>query len=90
VFTAKADKPYFNAWLRRTRRQFAVSGRLSQTAFVLCREEGGTLENWCQRLRDLLNGGEVPSLDLLTRIDTILSGSRPVAATHPDAQVSFW
>lgn len=90
MFTAKADKPYFNAWLRRTRRQFAVSGRLSQTAFVLCREEGGTQENWCQRLRDLLNGGEVPSIELLTRIDTILSGRQPVATAHSNSQVSFW
>lgn len=90
VFNAQANRPYFNAWLRRARRQFAVSGRLSQTAFVLCKEEGGTLESWCQRLRDLLNGGEVPSIDLLTRIDTILSGGRPLANSTTDLQVSFW
>ena len=90
MFTAKANRPYFNAWLRRTRRQFAVSGRLSQTALVLSKEEGGSLDNWCQRLRDLLNGGEVPSLDLLTRIDTILSGGRPMVATPADTQVSLW
>lgn len=90
MFTAKTDRPYFNAWLRRTRRQFAVSGRLSQTALVLSKEEGGSLDNWCQRLRDLLNGGEVPSLDLLTRIDTILSGGRPMVAAPVDTQVSFW
>lgn len=89
MFTAKADRPYFDAWLRRTRKQFAVSGRLSQTAMLLAREEGGTAESWSTRLRELLDGGEVPSLDLLTRIDTLLSGSQTVAKKD-DAQGSFW
>jgi hypothetical protein len=75
VFTPKPDKPYFEAWLRRTSKQFAVSGRLTQTAMVLAAEEGGTLDEWRTRLRTLLEGNEVPSLDLLMRIDALLAGS---------------
>jgi hypothetical protein len=77
VITVKPDRPYFETWLRRTSRQFAVSGRLSQTAMVLARENGGTPDEWSARLRTLLDGGEVPSLDLLTRIDALLAGPTP-------------
>jgi hypothetical protein len=74
VFTPNPDRPYFDAWLRRTGRQFAVSGRLTQTAAALSGMEGGSVEEWRLRLRGLLDGGEVPSLDLLVRIDGILAG----------------
>jgi hypothetical protein len=89
VFTATANRPYFQAWLGRTRRQFAVSGRLSQTAVMLAQEDGDSVENWTSRLRKLLDGSEPPSLDLLTRIDTILSGtvSKP---GNDEIQGLFW
>jgi hypothetical protein len=77
VFTGKKDRPYFEAWLRRTGKQFSVSGRLTQTAMVLAAEEGGTVDEWRTRLRVLLEGDEVPSLDLLTRIDALLAGPTP-------------
>jgi hypothetical protein len=83
------NRPYFNAWLSRTRRQFAVSGRLSQTALVLSQEEGGNQDDWCARLRNLLEGGETPSLELLTRIDAILSGNRAEKSTA-ETQSLFW
>jgi hypothetical protein len=73
VITVKPDRPYFEAWLRRTRRQFAVSGRLSQTAYLLAREHGESPDLWADRLRKLLDGNEPPSLELLTRIDALLS-----------------
>jgi hypothetical protein len=84
VFTPKNDRPYFETWLRRTGRQLAASGRLSQTAVVLAAEEGGTPDEWRSRLRTLLEGNEIPSIDLLTRIDALLAGpSRPrVADAH--------
>ena len=72
--TIKPDRPYFDAWLRRTGRQFAVSGRLSQTATMLSRENGGTSDEWRTRLRTILDGGEIPSIELLTRIDALLAG----------------
>ncbi|MEO5714610.1 MAG: hypothetical protein ABIT37_14080 [Luteolibacter sp.] len=81
MFTGKKDRPYFEAWLKRTGKQFAVSGRLTQTAMVLSAEEGGTVDEWRTRLRVLLEGDEVPSLDLLTRIDALLAGP---SAQKPD------
>ena len=74
MLSTKNDRPYFEAWLRRTGKQLAVSGRLTQTAMVLAAEEGGSVDDWRARLRTLLEGGEVPSLDLLTRIDAMLAG----------------
>ncbi len=73
MVTLKSDRPYFEAWLRRTGRQFAASGRLTQIAVALSAIEGGTVEEWRKRLRGLLEGGTVPSLDLLTRIDALLA-----------------
>lgn len=73
VFIQTLDRPYLNAWIRRTGRQLAVSGRLSQTATALAAAEGGTVEEWRTRLRALLEGNEMPSLDLLTRIDALLA-----------------
>lgn len=84
----KSDKPYFDAWLRRTGRQFAVSGRLTQTAAALSATEGGTVEDWRTRLRTLLEGTEVPSLDLLMQIDMILAGpSRASAGEDPQGRL---
>ena len=85
MFTGKKDRPYFDAWLRRTSKQFAVSGRLTQTAMVLATEEGGTVDHWRSQLRVLLESEEVPSLDLLTRIDAILAGPTR-AAPDGDSQ----
>lgn len=74
MFTAKIDRPYFDAWLRRTGRQFAVSGRLTETAMALAAADGSSVDEWRIRLRVILEGHEVPSLDLLMRIDTLLAG----------------
>lgn len=89
MFTAKNDRPYFEAWLRRTGKQLAASGRLTQTAFVLSAEDGGTVDEWRTRLRTLLEGGETPSMDLLMRIDALLAGPSRKAA-KPDAQASWF
>jgi len=78
VNSGKENRPYFERWLRRTRKQFAVSGRLSQVAFVLAQEGGGTEAEWRTRLRTLLEGEEIPSMELLTRIDALLAGQSPV------------
>ena len=83
----KPDRPYFESWLKRTGRQLAASGRLSQLATVLAAENGGSVEDWRARLRSLLDGGEVPSLDLLTKIDVLLAGpsrAKPGPVTHQE------
>ena len=74
-----AQKPYFEAWLKRTRRQLAPSGRLSEIAWILSLADGSGHAEWRARLRGLLEGGEVPSLDLLMKIDALLAGSKPAS-----------
>lgn len=74
MFTPNPDRPYFDTWLRRTGRQLAVSGRLSQIAMVLASENGGSADDWRVRLRTVLEGNEIPSLDLLIQIDALLAG----------------
>jgi hypothetical protein len=81
VITVKPDRPYFDAWLRRMKRHFAASGRLSQTAVLLAGEYGESPDIWVKRLRALLDGGEPPSLELLTRIDALLA---PPVAPRPE------
>lgn len=75
MISPKSDRPYFESWLRRTGRQLAVSGRLTQVATVLSSENGGSIDEWRSRLRSLLDGEGSPSLDLLTRIDVLLAGT---------------
>ncbi|MEX1048262.1 MAG: hypothetical protein WED15_01950 [Akkermansiaceae bacterium] len=86
----KTEKPYFEAWLRRTCRQFAASGRLTQTAAALAAEQGGTVDEWRARLRILVEGEEIPSLDLLMRIDAILAGNFKQGDQGDDSQVSLF
>ena len=73
----KPERPYLESWLRRMRKQLAGSGRLTELALILSREEGNTPGYWSSFLRDVLDEVETPSLDLLTRIDALLA--RPVA-----------
>ncbi len=77
VAVRKKDKRYFEVWLRRTGKQLAVSGRMTQVAVVLASENGSSVDKWRARLRELLDGGEAPSLELLTRIDALLSTPCP-------------
>jgi hypothetical protein len=81
VFPGKPDRPYFESWLKRTRRQLAGSGRLSEIALILSRQEGRTPQDWSSYLREVLEEEVTPSLDLLTRIDAILA--KPVRSEIP-------
>lgn len=69
----RADRPYIQAWLKRVGRQLRGSGRLSQAAFALSRSRGGRVEDWSSRLRDLLEGDDLPDPELITAIDRLLS-----------------
>jgi hypothetical protein len=81
VFPGKADRPYLESWLRRTRKQLAGSGRLSEIALILSREDGQTPGHWSRYLREVLEEEVTPSLDLLTRIDAVLA--KPVSRGTP-------
>jgi hypothetical protein len=88
VFPAKPDRPYLETWLRRTRKQLSASGRLSEIALILSREDGNTPAHWSSYLREVLEEEVTPSLDLLTRIDALLA--KPVrAGPQPDAPGLF-
>jgi hypothetical protein len=79
------DRRYLTNWLRRTRRQLAPSGRLSEVALILSQREGGSAEWQAARLRSILEGDVIPSLDELTAIDHVLARpeSGPVAVAEP-------
>ncbi len=81
----KAQKPYFDAWLKRTRRQLSRSGRLSEISLILSTESGESADEWRSRLRGLLEGEELPSLDLLMKIDSLLAGQK--SPDHGDSPV---
>jgi hypothetical protein len=68
-----SNRPYLDAWLRRTRRLLAKSGRLSELAIILSKQEGGDRFKWEQDLRAILFDDANPSLDLVTAIDAILA-----------------
>lgn len=89
VLELKTDRPYLEAWLRRTGRQLAISGRLTQVAGALAAEQGGTTDEWRSQLRILLDGGEIPSLELLTRIDVILAGATKVKRNDDQQALLF-
>ena len=60
--------------------------RLTQTATLLAAEGDGTTEEWSTRLRTMMNGHEVPSIELLTRIDALIAGpSKPVSQNDSQA-----
>ena len=86
MFNSKPDKRYFDAWLRRVGRQLSASGKLSQIASILASENDGNQEEWRKRLRTVLEGDEIPSIDLLTRIDALLTGESKKSPTDQEDQ----
>ncbi len=85
MIDSKVDRPYFDNWLRRTRKQLMASGRLTELALILSHEDGGSQESWRIRLRELIEGVEMPGLDFLTHLDKLLSRPRNKSA-KTDAQ----
>ncbi len=67
---------YLASWLRRTRRQLAPSGRLSEVALILSQRHGHSPSFWTAWLRRVLEGEIRPSLDELTAVDGILATPR--------------
>ncbi len=68
------SKPFLFAWLRRTRKQLSVSGRLSELALILSREQQQLSESdWRTKLNAIFQGDEEPSIELLTKIDSLLA-----------------
>ena len=66
-------KPYLDVWLKRTGRELASSGKVSELALILAGRNGEEADDWRERLRRILAREEEPDLDLLTEIDSILA-----------------
>lgn len=85
----RPDRPFLAHWLRRTRRQLAPSGKLTETSLLLSQREGLTPEHWSAWLRQVLEGELVPTIDELTSIDSILAKPKPPGPTHADSLLLF-
>ncbi len=77
-------KPYLDAWLKRTGRELAASGRLSELVMILSRNHGGDADAWRERLQRIMAREEEPGFELLTEIDSILarSSGKPPSVMH--------
>ncbi|MFD2257207.1 hypothetical protein ACFSSA_11015 [Luteolibacter algae] len=71
----RPPKPFLNIWLKRTRKQLSISGRLSELALVLARTGEKDAEFWRIKLQRILACKEDPTFELLTFIDSFLSSS---------------
>lgn len=84
---AGTGRPYLEAWLRRTRKQLSGSGRLTEMSMILGADGSITQNEWRSRLQAILDGKDEPSLELLTRIDSLLAkatGGTKIADTSDD------
>lgn len=70
----RLSKPFLETWLRRTRKQLSSSGRISELAWILARDEPQfSQDEWRVKLQAVYQGDEEPSLELLTQIDALLA-----------------
>jgi hypothetical protein len=75
MFRNKRSQDYFEAWLKRIRKEFAESGRLSEIALILSKEGERSIGEWRTILQRLIEGHESPDLELLTRLDSLVCRS---------------
>lgn len=70
----RVSKPFLATWLRRTRKQLSSSGRVSELAWILARDEPQlSQDEWRVKLQAIFQGNEEPDLEFLTQIDSLLS-----------------
>lgn len=68
------SKPFLEAWLRRTRKQLSASGKISELAWILAKGESDHSQNdWRLKLQAIFQGDEEPTLEILTKIDSLLA-----------------
>lgn len=70
------DRKFIDLWLRRTRKELAISGRLAELSHVLQTQEPDHARNWQQDLTRLLLGEWEPTMDDLIRLDGVLARPR--------------
>ncbi len=84
MLPSRPDRPFLATWLRRTRKQLAPSGRLSELALILSRREGNSPVFWSDWLRRVLEEEITPTLDELTAIDLLLARPKPRPVTETE------
>jgi hypothetical protein len=75
------ERKFVSVWLRRARKELAVSGRLEEVAHLLSGHDVGTrvmaMRDWRGDLHRLRMGEWEPSMEDLMKIDAILSRPKP-------------
>jgi hypothetical protein len=69
------DRKFIDFWLRRARKELAVSGRLAELALVLQQQETSA-RDWHRDLTRLLMGEWEPPMDDLIHLDGIFARPR--------------
>lgn len=83
------ERRFLANWLRRTRKQLAPSGRLSEISLLLAQREGNTPVYWSKWLRLVLEEELVPTIDELTSIDAILAKPKAPKVTQEEPMLLF-
>ena len=63
---------------------------MSEIALILSQEDGRPLDEWRSLLRGILDGDEVPTLDLLMKVESLLAGSGAVIGSDDAIQSSLF
>ena len=78
-------------WLRRTRKELAVSGRISGVAKLLAQDGDADAEEWSSRLRNLLENDAQPTMDFIIRLDGVLArGSKQKKSMAQSSGEQLW
>lgn len=67
------SKPYLDAWLKRTAKALAGSGKLSELCLILANEGEEDAVAWRSRMQRILDREEEPCFEILTKTDSILA-----------------
>ncbi len=67
------NRKHVENWLRRTRRELMVSGRLTEIAILLDRVTPIASTSWQVRLQGLLTGDWIPDSDEIILLDRMIS-----------------
>jgi hypothetical protein len=81
------DRKFIEFWLRRTRKELAISGRLAELAQLMQQQEGPS-RDWQRDLLRLRQGEWEPTMDDLIRLDGVLA--RPKRKLRADTEASLF
>jgi hypothetical protein len=82
------DRKFIEFWLRRVRKELAISGRMAELAAML-QSQPGPPRDWHGDLLRLRQGEWEPSMDDLIRIDGLLSRPQKRAEPEPNLPSLF-